>query len=92
MAIEYGLADPREAIDLACQLVIEQANPSEPLVELAGALRPQPEDVARMLRHIPGPANPVLVFRKVLARTEEMSAVPRPDVIAELVSKPSTRR
>ena len=88
LAIEYGLADPREAIDLACRLVVEQANPSEPLLELAGALRPHPQDVARMLRHIPGPADPVRVFRKVLATArhhllESPTAWPRVTVALE---------
>jgi hypothetical protein len=67
LAIEYGLTDAREALVWACQLISEQDKPSEPILELAGAIRPHPLDVVAMLRRFPGTADPVRVFRGVLA-------------------------
>jgi len=72
IAIERGIARPQEAIDWACQLVVTQTNPSEQVLELAGALRPHPLDVVGMLRQFPGSVDASHVFRKVLARIRDL--------------------
>jgi hypothetical protein len=82
LAIECGLADSRGAVDWACELVAEQANPLAELIEIAGAIRPHPMDVVAMLRRVPGQFDPLRVFRKFLATSrdflkERPSAWPR---------------
>jgi hypothetical protein len=72
IAIERGIASPKEAMDWACELVVAQTNPSEQVLELAGALHPHPLDVVAMLRRFPGSADPSRVFRKLLARIRDL--------------------
>jgi hypothetical protein len=83
IAIEQGLAAPREAIDWACSLIVEEANPSAPLVDLAGAIRPHPQDVVHILREFPGDADQTRVFRRILRRFRE-AALARPEAWARL--------
>jgi hypothetical protein len=71
LAVEHGLTEKREAIDWACELVAREASPSPELLELAGAVRPNAPDVARMLRAIAARPDPDLVFRKFLARVRD---------------------
>ena len=67
LAIEHGLLDVRGVMDWACDVVAVEASPSEDVLELAGAIRPSPVDVARMLRAIAGSPDRNAVFRKFLA-------------------------
>jgi hypothetical protein len=46
LAIECGLADARGAVDWACELVAEQANPLAELIEIAGSILPHPRLLA----------------------------------------------
>jgi len=48
MLIAGGFVTLREATDWACELVATQTRPSEQLLELAGAVRPDALDVLRM--------------------------------------------
>jgi hypothetical protein len=67
-AIENGLEAPRVALNWACLLVAEQADPPEELIELAGAIRPHPAEVVRLLRQLPGSVDRTRVLRKLFAR------------------------
>lgn len=67
-AIEHGLEAPRDALDWACLLVAEQSEAPEELIELAGAVRAHPADVARLLRNLPGPIDRSRVLRKIFAK------------------------
>ena len=83
VAIELGLADANEAVDWACVLVAEQANPSEELLALAGAIKPHPLDVVGLLRALPGSPDPTPVFRKLLGRCLDLLQA-RPDAWSQV--------
>jgi hypothetical protein len=75
LAIEYGFVDWREAETWACQVICEQEQPPSALVELAGGIRLHPADAVRMLREIPGTADPQRVFRLLLGRMKAWLAL-----------------
>ncbi len=72
LMVEHGLAEAQEAIDWACNVVVESANPPEEVLEIAGAIRPHPLDVVNMLRQFPGSADSTRTFRKVLTRIQAL--------------------
>lgn len=71
MLIAGGFVPPREALDWACELVAAQAEPSEGLLELAGAVQPHPLDVMRMLRALAQPVDGERAFSRVAARLRQ---------------------
>jgi hypothetical protein len=74
LLISSGFVAAREAMDWACELVAAQAQPSEELLELAGAVRTHPPDVVRMLRALPGSSDENRVFCRFAARLRQFLA------------------
>lgn len=66
LAIKHGLLEPDAAVDWACEIVVAEADPHKVIVELAGTIRPQPGEVIELLDCVPGSADSLTVFRRLL--------------------------
>jgi len=66
LAIKHGLLEPDAAVDWACEIVVAEEDPLAVIVDLAGTIRPQPGEVIELLDRVPGSADPVIVFRRLL--------------------------
>jgi len=83
LAIERGFIPSDGAVAWACELVVREEKPSAELVDLAGAIRPHPLDVVGLLRRLPGEADPLRVFRKVLGIARELLRT-QPDALPRI--------
>jgi hypothetical protein len=72
LTIVSGLQTADQAIDWARDLMMNLAEPSVELVEIAGAIRPHPLDVVGLLRNFPGERDHERVFRAVLAQARDL--------------------
>jgi hypothetical protein len=83
LGIEYSLLELDEVVAWAAQEFATLEAPPEPLLEIAGAIRPHPLDIVRYLRSIPGTYDRVTVFRNLMARARA-TLLHRPESFSSL--------
>lgn len=66
LAIEHGVLEPDAAVDWACEILVAEEDPHAVIVELAGVIRPDRREVIELLDAVPGSADSVYVFRRLL--------------------------
>ncbi len=66
LGLMMGLVQPGEVVSWADQVVAEMADPPIEVIDVAVATRQPPDELARLLKRVPGPADLMAAAHRVL--------------------------